>query len=155
MTTAENERYSYITQENVYTTFTIYAEKGKSQTTYVGTKQVLSTYFSPRKNVQMAVYKFRNCKQSGTQTLDEYVTELRKLSKDCEFHATNKEILSQVIQHCKSNRLRRRALREPDMTLQNLMDIGRAMEVADSQAQTMEEQCERATETRSTNHVRV
>lgn len=31
------------------------------------------------------------------------------------------------------------------MTLQNLMDIGRAMEVADSQAQTMEEQCERAT----------
>lgn len=72
-----------------------------------------------------------------------------------EFHAANKEILSQVIQHCKSNRLRRRALREPDMTLQNLMDIGRAMEVADSQAQTMEEQCERATETRSTNHVRV
>lgn len=102
-TTAENERYSYITQENVYTTFTIYAEKGKLQTTYVGTKQVLSTYFSPRKNVQMAVYKFRNCKQSGTQTLDEYVTELRKLSKDLEFHATNKEILSQVIQHCKSN----------------------------------------------------
>lgn len=93
----------------------------------------------------MAVYKFRNCKQSGTQTLDEYVTELRKLSKDLEFHATNKEILSQVIQHCKSNWLRRRALRVPDMTLQNLMDIGRAMEVADSQAQTMEEQCERAT----------
>lgn len=31
------------------------------------------------------------------------------------------------------------------MTLQNLLDIGRAMVVADSQAQTMEEQCERAT----------
>lgn len=83
--------------ESVYDIYN--AEKGESPTTYVGTKQVLSTYFSPRKNVQMAVYKFRNCKQSGTQTLDEYVTELRKLSKDCEFHATNKEILSPVIQY--------------------------------------------------------
>lgn len=92
----------------------------------------------------MSVYKFRNCKQSGTQTLDEYVTELRKLSKDCEFNDVNKEILSQIIQHCRSNRLRRRALRELDMTLQNLMDVGRAMEVAELQAQTMEEQCERS-----------
>ncbi|XP_061170050.1 uncharacterized protein K02A2.6-like [Saccostrea echinata] len=125
--------------------FDIYnAEKEDSPTTYVGTKQVLSTYFSPRKNIQMAVYKFRNCKQSGTQTLDEYVTELRRLSKDCEFNDVNKEILSQIIQHCRSNRLRRRALREPDMTLQNLMDLGRAMEVAETQAQTMEEQSERA-----------
>ena len=33
------------------------------------------------------------------------------------------------------------------MTLQNLMDLGRAMEVAESQAQTMEEQCERAVNT--------
>ncbi|XP_061193203.1 uncharacterized protein K02A2.6-like [Saccostrea echinata] len=92
----------------------------------------------------MAVYKFRNCKQSGTQTLDEYVTELRRLSKDCEFNDVNKEILSQIIQHCRSNRLWRRALREPDMTLQNLMDLDRAMEVAETQAQTMEEQSERA-----------
>lgn len=58
--------------ERVYDIYN--AEKGESPTTYVGTKQVLSTYFSHRKNVQMAVYKFRNCKQSGTQTLDEYVT---------------------------------------------------------------------------------
>lgn len=40
----------------------------------------------------MAVYKLTNCKQSGIKTLDEYVTELCKLSKDCEFDAASKKI---------------------------------------------------------------
>jgi hypothetical protein len=91
----------------------------------------------------MEVYKFRNCKQNAGQSLDEYVTELRKLSKDCEFTDVDKEILSQIIQNCRSNRLRRRALREPDMNLKTLLDLGRALEVAESQAQTMEAQNER------------
>lgn len=70
----------HYTGERIYDIYN--AEQGESPFTYVRIKQlhVLSTYFSPRKNVQMAVYKFRNCKQSGTQTLDKYVTELRK---DC------------------------------------------------------------------------
>lgn len=80
----------------------------------------------------MEVYVFRNCKQNASQSLDEYVTELRKLSKDCEFGDVDKEILSQIIKNCRSNRLRRRALREPDMNLKTLLDIGRAQEVAEA-----------------------
>jgi hypothetical protein len=48
------------------------------------------------------------------------------------------EILSQVIQNCKSNRLRRRALKEPDKTLDDLLTMGRALEKADVQSLTME-----------------
>lgn len=72
--------------ERVYDIYN--AENGESPTSHVGTKQILSTYFYSRKNVQVAVYKLRNCKQSVTQTLSEYVAELRKLSKDCEFEAS-------------------------------------------------------------------
>ena len=120
------------------------AEKRDTATDYEATKQVLSTYFSPRKNVQMEIYKFRNCKQSVSQSLDEYVTELRQLAKNCEFTDGDKEILSQIIQNCHSNRLRRRALRETDMTLAKLLDLGRALEASESQAQTMEAHSERS-----------
>ena len=51
--------------------FDIYeAEKGDTPPNYAATKQVLSDYFSPRKNPQMEVYKFRNCKQNASQSLD-------------------------------------------------------------------------------------
>ncbi|KAK3088256.1 hypothetical protein FSP39_016655 [Pinctada imbricata] len=114
------------------------AEKGESDETYPASKKVLEDYFKPRKNTQMEIYQFRLCKQKQGQTLDEYVTELRRLSKDCEFQDVNNEILSQLIQNCRSNQLRRRALREPEKGLDDIIKLGRAMELSDSQAQAME-----------------
>ena len=46
--------------------------------------------------------------------------------------------MTQVIQNCKSNRLRRRALREPDKRLDDLLTMGRALEMDDAQSLTME-----------------
>ncbi|VDI83276.1 Hypothetical predicted protein [Mytilus galloprovincialis] len=86
----------------------------------------------------MEVYKFRTHKQKEGQSLDEFVTELRNIAKTCEFTNVDKEILSQVIQNCKSNRLRRRALREPDKTLNDILTLGRTLEMADTQATEME-----------------
>ena len=118
------------------------AQKGQTEATYAATKKVLTDYFRPRKNTQMEIYTFRGCKQKEGQLLDEYVTELRKLSKHCEFTDVDKEILSQLIQNCRSNQLRRRALREPDKSLDDIILLGRAMEMSDSQAQVMERQSE-------------
>ncbi|CAG2223866.1 unnamed protein product [Mytilus edulis] len=122
--------------ESVYDIYD--AEKGETEASYTATKQVLTTYFEPKKNTQMEVYKFRTHKQKEGQSLDEFVTELRKLAKTCEFTNVDKEILSQVIQNCKSNRLRRRALREPDKTLNDILTLGRTLEMADTQATEME-----------------
>ncbi|XP_062580744.1 uncharacterized protein LOC134242659 [Saccostrea cucullata] len=57
--------------------------------------------------------------------------------------APNYAATKQIIQNCRSNRLRRRALREPYMNLKTLLDLGRALEVAETQALTMEAQNER------------
>jgi hypothetical protein len=59
------------------------------------------------------------------------------LAKNCEFGDVDKEILSQLIQHCKSNQLRRRALTESDKGLQDIIELGRAMEISDLQAKAM------------------
>ncbi|XP_062585044.1 uncharacterized protein K02A2.6-like [Saccostrea cucullata] len=121
------------------TVYDIYeAEKKNSEPTYEATKGILKKYFEPKKNTQMEIYKFRTYKQNEGQSLDEFVTELRKLAKTCEFQNVDKEILSQVIQNCRSNRLRRRALREPDKSLDDILTLGRTLEIADSQATEME-----------------
>lgn len=114
------------------------AEKKETAATYDATKKVLKDYFDPKRNIQMEIYKFRSYKQLDGQSLDEFVTELRKLAKNCQFANTDNEILTQVIQNCRSNRLRRRALREPDKTLDHILATGRALEMADAQALTME-----------------
>ncbi|CAB4034315.1 Hypothetical predicted protein [Paramuricea clavata] len=114
------------------------AEKGESGNTYANTKEVLTKYFEPKTNIQIEIYNFRSCKQKEGQSLDEFVTELRQLSKNCGFTDVDKEILSQVIQHCSSSRFRRRALREPDKSLTEILDIGRTLELTDKHAASME-----------------
>lgn len=69
------------------------------------TKQVLYDFFPIKKTAQLEAHNLRNYEQNASQSLDEYVTELRKLSKDCKFADVDKEILSQIIQNCRSNRL--------------------------------------------------
>ncbi|KAJ8314428.1 hypothetical protein KUTeg_006578 [Tegillarca granosa] len=119
--------------------FDIYeTQKGDSQAKYEETVNVLKNYFAPRKNIQMEIYKFRNYKQASGQSLNEFVTELRRLARSCDFHDTEKEILSTVIQNCRSNRLRRRALRETDKTLNDILTVGRTIEIAETHAQAME-----------------
>ena len=122
------------------------AEKKQTAAEYDATKKVLKDYFDPKQSVQMEIYKFRSYKQLEGQSLDEFGTELRKLAKNCQFANTDSEILTQVIQNCRSNRLCRRALREADTTLDNLLKMGRALEMADAQASTMERE--------SVNHVK-
>ena len=106
---------------------------------YAGTVQVLTTYFAPKRNIQMEVYVFRSCKQKPGQSLEAYVTELRALAQTCHFHDANSEILSQLIQHCSSLRFRRRALREQDKSLSDILAMGRLLEQSDAQAKLMEE----------------
>ncbi len=113
-------------------------EKGSEPKTFKNVKTVLTAYFKPKENTQLAIYNFRGCKQKSHQSLDEYVTELRQMAKDCKFANEEDEILSQLIQHCTSNRLRRLALREPDKKLKDILNTGRTMEAADAQAATME-----------------
>ena len=116
------------------------AEKADSPATYDETKKVLSTYFKPKRNIQIEIFNFRSCKQKPNQSLDDFVTKLRKLSKTCEFPNTDAEILFQVIQHCHSSRLRKRALREPDKSLPEILALGRSLELADQQAAAIEDE---------------
>lgn len=105
---------------------------------YAATKQKLSGYFSPKKNVQYHVYVFRKSIQEPGENLDSYHTRLRMMAKNCEFADFDAEIKTQIIQSCASSRLRRKTLREPDLTLVLLLDHGRTLELSEMQASGIE-----------------
>ena len=76
-------------------------------------------YCSPRKNITFQRYKFFTCRQKEGQSFDQFVTELKKLSQDCEFgELCNSLIRDVIIMGLLDNKLRERLLREPDLTLE-------------------------------------
>ena len=102
----------------------------------------LNTYFLPEKNVAYEIYVFRQAKQDVNESIHSYCSCLRKLSATSEFTNVDFEIKTQIIQACTSQRLRRRALREPDISLADLLLYGRTLERSEKEAQSMERSSE-------------
>ena len=90
-------------------------------------------------NVDYEIFQFRQATQRPEETVDQFVTRLRKLAVHCEFGNLEKELRSAVIQQCKSKRLRRYALREDELTLDKLLSKARVLEASENQAEGMEQ----------------
>ncbi|XP_062569364.1 uncharacterized protein K02A2.6-like [Saccostrea cucullata] len=83
---------------------------------------------------------FRQASQNENETVTNFVTRLQKLAISCDFGAAKDDnIRDQVIDKCKLTALRRRFLREKELNLMKVLEISRAVEMSDSQAQKMEE----------------
>ena len=104
---------------------------------YGDTKTKLTNYFAPQVNLHYEIYVFRNAKQEDTETVDQFCTRLRTLAATCEFTDIDRELHSQIIQNCQSQELRRRALRNPKMTLKELLALARTLEASEYQAADM------------------
>ncbi len=129
----------YIGEEvnDIFDTLTV-SEPAEGETVLDVTIKALSDYFTPKQNPVVEEYKFRNAKQKPDEALMTYYTRLKQLSLTCEFHDADREIKSQIVQHGRSQRLRRKALTDPTITLAKLIEMGKAMELADSQAANFE-----------------
>ena len=105
---------------------------------YKTAKEKLDEYFSPKKNVDYEIFQFRKATQEPGETVDQFVTRLRKLAATCEFHDASREIKSAVIQNCLSKRLRRYALREDTLKLDEFLAKARSLEASETQATGIE-----------------
>jgi hypothetical protein len=57
----------------------------------------------------------------------------------CEFADNDREIKTQIVQNCLSHKLRMKALQNPELSITQLLDAGKVMEMSKSQAETIEE----------------
>ena len=99
--------------------------------------KALDDHFLPKSNREYEIFKFRSIVQ-GSDTIDQFYSKLREAATNCEFANSDSEIKSQVIQKCRSHKLRENALCNPKMTLSDILKQARTLEFADMQSKTME-----------------
>ena len=99
---------------------------------------MLDAYFSPKRNTDYEIYKFRNAIQSSEETVDQFATRLRNLAQTCDFQDIDREIKSAIIQHCTSKRLRWFVFLETELSLSALLAKARAFETSEQQAAGIE-----------------
>ncbi|XP_072400385.1 uncharacterized protein [Diabrotica undecimpunctata] len=95
-------------------------------------------YFLPKRNVTMETFKFNNITQKEDQTGDAFVTELKNQADNCSFLCQNDEcktsysermIKDRVVLGVHDKQVQQKLLREPDMTLQQIQDYCKSIEV--------------------------
>ena len=80
----------------------------------------------PKKNLIYERYNFLSAKQNSAETIDAYVTHLQLLTKPCDYGGFEEEMIrDHVVMSCVLSRLRRRLLREKDLSLELLHKITR------------------------------
>ena len=99
----------------------------------------LSDYFEPQKNVLHATYMFRQCTQASQESLAEYHVRLRTLAEKCDFgDRVDFEIKLQIVTNGTSTHLRKKALRDPDFTLKQMLEEGQRVEASTQQTTEIE-----------------
>ena len=106
---------------------------------YKTAKAQLAACFEPQKNRRYEVYRFRQTTQAGSETLNQYHTQLRTIDQTCEFQDVDFEIEEQIIIGGSSSRNRKWALRNPTYNLAAILLDGRRDESSTYQARKIEE----------------
>lgn len=117
--------------------FTLEEEEGDDD--YAKCVATLKKYFSSKVNFSVERYNFRSIRQSDTETVDQYITRLKQQVVLCDFNDPDAQIRDQIIEKCKSHKLRTRLLEQgPGLTLDNVRTIARTLESAQKQAKELE-----------------
>ena len=100
---------------------------------YAQVKDKLSDYFKPQKNIAYERHAFRSCKQEKNEKMDDYIIRLKKLAISCDYaeETVSDMIRDQIVDSCQSNELRKKFLKEKDLTLKKIQEISRASDLAD------------------------
>ena len=114
---------------DVYNTF-VFQDAG-DEMKYNKVIEQFEAYCSPKKNITLERFHFNRCTQEKDESIDQYVTKLKALSKTCEFGTLeNSLVKDRIVFGIQSDATRERLLREEDLTLEKAMKVCRAAESA-------------------------
>ena len=91
-------------------------------------KEALTAHFNPRTNIEFQKYLFKHTVQE-TDDIDDLHTELKQLAETCQFADINGEVKSQLISGCRLDRVREKGLSDPDITLEQLLQFARNLQI--------------------------
>lgn len=127
----------YYGGEEIYDLFETLPNTGEDDD-YEGAVAALNRHFDPQLNYDFEKFKFRRAWQTDTESVDMFYARLRRLANTCPFTDQREEIRDQIILGCRSKLLRKLILRQPKMTLDDILVLARSHELSDARAEEME-----------------
>ncbi|KAG0718101.1 hypothetical protein GWK47_047578 [Chionoecetes opilio] len=119
---------------------TVTKEEGEDE--YDTTLRQLRLFYTPQVNVVVERFNFRQRSQRPGETTAEYVAALRGLAKHCKFGVLLEELIrDQVVEKTVHPILRKRFLRNKDLTLTTLLQQARAFEISIRGSKMLEASC--------------
>ena len=106
-------------------------------TDFEKTVRTLNAYFVTKLNEPYERHVFRSMAQQERETVSQFIARLRKQAQNCNFANPDIDIRDQVIDKCRSSKLRKKLLAKEHLTLQKLQEVARSMEAVDLQAKKM------------------
>ena len=118
--------------------------------TYSQLLEVLQKHFSPTPSVTVQRFKFNSLQKKQSESIANYMSELRKLAENCNFGtALNDHLRDRLVCGVADERIQRLLLVEPNLTLEKAYDICVAQELATRDANVL-----KGTAESSVNHVK-
>lgn len=97
--------------------------------------QLLTDHLQPKPSPLSERYKFRQRRQLNNESIAEYLTELKKLSTNCEFENTlDDNIRDQLVCGLKSEVIRQRLFAEEKITYKRAVSLALSLEAAERDA---------------------
>ena len=88
---------------------------GEDETVFDVSCKLLNEHFKPKTNVAFERSVFISMEQKETETVGQFITRLRQKVVHCNFVDMNEMIRNQVVEKCRSQRLRRKLLERGDI----------------------------------------
>lgn len=120
---------------------------------YEELKKILHNYMNLTPNKRTERFKFKDRKQASTESISQYVAELRRLSQYCQFTDLEDALCDQLLWGIKDRKIRERLLTKEDLTYKTCVEIALSMEMAANEV-TQLEKTEAAINYTASNHNR-
>ena len=136
----ENRKKALLLHLAAAETQEIFDTLAPAEDTFAAPFTALNTHFAVTKNVPYERSKLNQARQEPSESIDQFITRLRKLALTCEYgNNTEDQIRDRVIASCNSSKLRTKLLSESNLTLNRVSEIGRTMETAKHNTKSIEE----------------
>ena len=100
--------------------------------------EALESYFKPSRNLVYERYVFNTCVQQSEESVQSYVTRLRKLAASCEYGALTDELIrDRLVIGLKNQGDKVRLLREKSLDLKKAIQMCTTSEIASQQIKTI------------------
>ena len=112
-------------------------------------------YCNPKQSVTVIRCKFNTRNQSDVETIDQYVTELKRLAKDCAYgEITSEMIRDRIVCGTNNPRVKEKLLQADALDLGKALTIARGIEISTTQMKDLTEQDKSVCGMRKSRHDR-